>query len=194
MWPWGHLAVGYLLYAIYTRYRFLDRPSDAAVVAVVLGSQFPDIVDKPLSYWWLLPEGRTLAHSIIVALPLCIAVWWLARRARNAEVGVAFVTGYLSHLAADTVLDITAGSLEGLSFLAWPLLDAPDYEASGFNHHLAELEMSVQSAAALSPEAWYFVVQTLLFAVMLVVWAQHRFPPLGGLWTRLRGTVTAEAG
>jgi hypothetical protein len=63
MWPWEHLAVGYLLYSVscvlWGRY-----PTRIGVAALAFGTQFPDLVDKPLG-WWLgvLPSGQSFASE-----------------------------------------------------------------------------------------------------------------------------------
>ena len=60
MWPWGHLALGYLLHSPLARARFGRPPTDRATLLLVIGTQLPDLVDKPLA-WWLgvLPAGRS---------------------------------------------------------------------------------------------------------------------------------------
>ena len=69
MWPWEHAAVAYLCWAALDRRA--ARSEGAAVVAVLVGSQFPDLIDKPLSWvFQVLPTGQSLAHSLLFALPL----------------------------------------------------------------------------------------------------------------------------
>ena len=65
MWPWGHLAVGYLVYSGLSRWRFGRLPGSVATLAVALGTQLPDLVDKPLAWTVnVLASGRSLAHSL----------------------------------------------------------------------------------------------------------------------------------
>ena len=63
MWPWDHLAFGYVWYTLASRGWDGRPPSNAAAIALAVGTQFPDLVDKPLA-WWLdvLPAGRSLGH------------------------------------------------------------------------------------------------------------------------------------
>lgn len=126
MWPWGHLAVGYLVYAGLVWYRERRAPGDVAALSLALGTQAPDLVDKPLG-WYLgvLPGGRALAHSVF-AVVFVVGVVLAERRARG-PVGVwgAFATGYVSHVAADTLYPLTRGAFGELSFLAWPVLPVP---------------------------------------------------------------------
>ncbi|WP_254767801.1 metal-dependent hydrolase [Salinilacihabitans rarus] len=127
MQPPVHLAVGYLCYAAYARWRWDRPPVSGPAVAAVVGAALPDLVDKPL---WLLgaaPVGRTVAHSLPVAVPLAAAGWLLARRAGRPAVGVAFAVGVLSHLAADVPWHLLAGASAELGFLLWPVTSTPAY-------------------------------------------------------------------
>lgn len=58
MWPWGHAAIGYLLFSMDTRLRYGRRPGGPATILLFFGTQFPDLVDKPLAWTLpLLPSG-----------------------------------------------------------------------------------------------------------------------------------------
>jgi membrane-bound metal-dependent hydrolase YbcI (DUF457 family) len=129
MWPWGHAAVGYLLYSLYSRRRLGHRPTSVATILLGLGTQFPDIVDKPLA-WTLsiLPTGRSLAHSLFTALLVVSVALWVTRRYDRSEYAVAFGVGYLSHLAADALYPVLNGEFVNLSYLVWPLLPLPVYD------------------------------------------------------------------
>ena len=60
MLPWGHLAVGYLAYSLAVRVRSGGPPAGLAVAALAVGTQFPDLIDKPLVSWVsVLPSGRS---------------------------------------------------------------------------------------------------------------------------------------
>ena len=58
MWPWGHLAAGYPVYTAYTRLHTGDPPADVPALVALLGTQLPDLVDKPLA---VLPTVRSLS-------------------------------------------------------------------------------------------------------------------------------------
>ncbi len=104
MWPLGHAAVGYLLYTLATRARFDRPPTALALCALLVGTQFPDLVDKPLAWYvGVLPTGRTLAHSLLVLIPVSLVVLALARRYDRTELGFAFVLGALSHAVVDVI-------------------------------------------------------------------------------------------
>jgi len=127
MWPWGHAALAYLLYAGWRRAR--DRPlTDGRAVALGVGVLVPDLVDKPL-HWWVgvLPSGRTLAHSVFVVAVVSVAVLAVARRTDHGAVAGAFLAGWWAHLPGDAIPTLLADGPAYLSFLAWPLLPAPVY-------------------------------------------------------------------
>jgi hypothetical protein len=171
MWPWGHLAVAYLLSTGYVRARF-DRPMGGApVLWLAVGSQFPDLVDKPLAWYvGVLPTGRSLAHSLLVLLPVIALAYALARRYGQRESGVAFGIGGLSHVGTDALPalwnpDATA------TFLLWPVLSVTPYEGSpGI---LALFQSSLSDP--------YFLVELSLVAIAAGVWYRDGFPGLGTL-------------
>jgi hypothetical protein len=129
MWPWGHLAVGYLLYSLTVRLLQRRGPTAGAALAVALGTQVPDLVDKPLA--WTLgvtPQGYTVAHSVFVAVPLAVAVVALADYRGRADIGIAYAVGHLSHLVGDVVFAIGLRQPYTLERVLWPLVDLPATE------------------------------------------------------------------
>lgn len=124
MWPWEHLAVGYLLYSGISRV-IGHRPDRRDVLVLALGTQFPDLVDKPLG-WVLgvLPGGLTLGHSLLFALPMLALVLAATRGTSLEHVGLAFAVGYSSHLPADVLYNWLVGGHLAVGFLLWPLLPA----------------------------------------------------------------------
>lgn len=144
MWPWGHLAVGYLLYSALARWRFDRPPGEAAALAVLFGTQFPDLIDKPLAWTvGLIPSGRSLAHSLLTASVVCALVWMYARHRGYPLFGVAFAVGYISHLFADALAPLAGGQYAYVAYLGWPVLAQPSYDTSaGFVGHLADITIS----------------------------------------------------
>lgn len=142
MWPWAHAAVAYLCAWIVTETRRRKPPGRAVTVAALAGSQFPDAVDKPLSWsFHVLPTGRSLAHSLLVAIPVALLAIWLARRYDRPMVGVGFGVGYLSAVLTDLPASVFAGDLSRGTFLLWPLLPSPTYDAEpSFVAHLTAIE------------------------------------------------------
>lgn len=100
---------------------------DGAIPWLLLGTLLPDLIDKPLAWWFgVLPAGRSLGHSVLVAGPLIVLLaLWLRRRGRGPA-GEALVVGFVSHLLGDAGSAITGG-VDRLSFLAWPLLPPLEY-------------------------------------------------------------------
>ena len=170
MWPWGHLAAGYLLYTAYSRLGDGATLQGPAVVAVAVGTQLPDLVDKPLAWTFaLLPSGRSLAHSLFAATVAIAVVGWYARRRGDSEIGSAFAIGYLSHLVTDGIGPFLAGDYAKLTYLGWPLLPPPDYGVErGFVAHLARLDLSSLGS-----------VQVLLAAFVVLLWYRDGAPGLG---------------
>ncbi|EFW91272.1 membrane-bound metal-dependent hydrolase [Haladaptatus paucihalophilus DX253] len=123
MWPWGHLAVGYLAYSGLRRTRTTRPPTGTDVIALVVGTQFPDLVDKPLAWWvGVLPTGRSLAHSLLTASVLLAVTYGICRRNGHRSRWAAFAVGYVSHPFADVLLTVLAGGYGRATFLLWPIL------------------------------------------------------------------------
>jgi hypothetical protein len=128
MFPWGHAAVGYLCYSLAIHLRYRSSPTGPAVLALAVGTQFPDLIDKPLAWTFsLLPSGRSLGHSLLVALLIGIIVWRLSQRYdRQLEAG-AFLLGHFAHIVADITPAVIARDWEPLGALLWPLTPAYQY-------------------------------------------------------------------
>jgi hypothetical protein len=181
MWPWGHLAAAFLVYAAYSRLRYRHRPTEAAAILVAFGSQLPDLVDKPLAWTVsVLPSGRSLAHSLLVLGPLFVAAYLLARRrdraadrenrreGARAPLVVAVGIGAVVHSLTDGLYPVLSGEFGALAFLAWPVADLPEYEVEqSFAAHFAQM--------ALTPE---FAFELLLVALAFAVWTRQDYPGL----------------
>ena len=153
MWPWGHAALGYLLYAAIRRGRGRAwPPSDSSAVALVVGTQFPDLVDKPLAWTFrLLPAGRSLAHSALTATLVVVVVVALARRVGRTTPTWAFAVGYYSHLLGDALSPLLQANLADLSFLLWPLQPPPPYdEQTGILQHFVNPEITPLTVVGLA--------------------------------------------
>ncbi|PSQ43284.1 hypothetical protein BRD14_03355 [Halobacteriales archaeon SW_5_68_122] len=121
MLPWGHLAVGYLAYSLAVRVRSGGPPAGLAVAALGVGTQFPDLIDKPLVSWMsVLPAGRSLGHSLLFAAVCGVGLWYLGRRVDRPDVAAAFLFGQLAHVVADALPAALDGRWSELGFLLWP--------------------------------------------------------------------------
>ncbi|WP_224268870.1 metal-dependent hydrolase [Haloprofundus salinisoli] len=123
MWPWEHLAFGYVLYSLF-RHATGRSPTGPEVFVLAAATQFPDLVDKPLSWTFgVMPTGYGLAHSIFVAPVLVAAALLVATRLGSVMWGAAFAVGYLSHLVGDVVYPYIEGDALSLDPLLWPLVN-----------------------------------------------------------------------
>lgn len=182
MWPWDHLAVGYLVASLWRRGRSRRPPREAEAVAIVLGSQFPDLVDKPLGWGTsLLPSGHSLAHSLVVALPVAFVVYALSRRLGRGDVGAAFSLAYLSHLPGDVLYPVVVGRSPNVAFLFWPLVDLPASRPVPLAGRV--LELFVQFLAFLqTPRGIAFLlVEATVLLVAALLWWRDGWPGLATL-------------
>ncbi|WP_132059388.1 metal-dependent hydrolase [Halorussus amylolyticus] len=182
MWPWGHLAVGYLSYSILVRVRTRRAPESLPTVALAFGTQFPDLVDKPLA-WTLgvLPNGRSLTHSLLVAALVVGAVGLVLRRRNRTAVADAFAVGYLTHIAGDAVFPLLAGEYGELGFLLWPVVPAIEYTTRpSFVGHLRSFSVTaftgVELLGALAVVGLWVLDGTPGVSVLKTVhnWVVHR--------------------
>lgn len=181
MWPWEHAALAYVLYSALTRRQADAPPGDVATLLVVFASQLPDLIDKPLAWnLGVIPSGRMLAHAPVVALPLCVAVYWYFVRRSRAEWGIAFGVGYLSHVASDAVGSALAGEYAYTRFLLWPLLSVPADSQEGVLVELSEFGL------VLSPS---LVLSGLVGLAVAGLWIRDGTPGLGVLRRRFRAVA-----
>jgi len=176
MWPWGHLAVGYLLYTAFVRVRTGYPPGNTAALALLFGTQFPDLVDKPLA-WGLgvLPHGRVGAHSLPIAVVVVSLVYAYARHRGRPDLAVAFAVGYLTHPFADAFLALSQGRTEYVTYLLWPLSDLRPYDTDGIVlASLGPFELTL-----------YGVAQLGLALVAYGVWVADGSPGLDTLYRLL---------
>jgi membrane-bound metal-dependent hydrolase YbcI (DUF457 family) len=167
MWPWEHLAFGYVLYSLWRRLSGRPPPTDATALALAFGTQFPDLIDKPLAWsFGVLPNGRSLTHSVITATLVVAVVLYVAHRRDRPTWGTAFAAGYYSHVVGDAVSPLLSGSWYELAFLLWPVYAPVEYGDGGFVSHFAELDLTS-----------LFVVRSLLLLVpALALWAADGTP------------------
>jgi hypothetical protein len=128
MWPWEHAAIGYVCYSAATRLVAGRAPRGDPVLALAVGTQFPDLVDKPLS-WGLgvFPTGYAIGHSILVAVPAGILLAVLARDRGLGQIAVAFVLGYWTHILGDVLAPLRRGDPLGVDRVLWPVVAREPY-------------------------------------------------------------------
>ncbi|ELY67283.1 membrane-bound metal-dependent hydrolase [Natrinema versiforme JCM 10478] len=146
-------------------------------LAVALGSQFPDLIDKPLAWeLGLLASGRSLAHSIAFTLLLIPIVSALAGPTGHRESAPAFVIGHVTHLVTDLPRMTIAGDFSGTTYLFWPFLGPPAYdEPSGILVAFSGYSISAYSS-----------VQFALLAAAIIVWYRDGLPGLKVAWRSVK--------
>jgi len=186
MWPWGHLAAGYLLYSAGTRLSTRDSPADVSTLVALFGTQLPDLVDKPLA-WSLsvLPTGRSLAHSLVVATPVLAIGWFLTARRDARPLVAALGVGWVSHSFTDALYPLLGLHFDEVTFLAWPLLPLPTYE----------VDQSFAAHFALVSPSPTFLFELLLVVLASVAWYADGHPGLATVrsWSgRLLAAATEQ--
>ncbi|WP_129112749.1 metal-dependent hydrolase [Halegenticoccus tardaugens] len=170
MLPWGHVAFGYLLYSLGIRRRTGVGPDGLAALAV--GTQFPDLIDKPLSWTFgVLPSGRSFGHSVFVACAVVALALWLGRRYDRRAAGAAFAGGHVTHLVADSLYPLADGRIGDVTYLLWPVVPADEVE-----HGLSFVEFFLALEATPT-----LLFELALFAVAAGVWLRDGSPGLRAL-------------
>ena len=119
MLPHEHLLVALLPVIAYVAVRDRQLPTRGVAFATAIGSQFPDLVDKPLAHQFgILPSGRVFMHSLPFAIPVAIAVFVYGWRTERPRVAGAFVAAYALHLVGDAYQILLTGRVP--SDLLWP--------------------------------------------------------------------------
>ena len=198
MFPWGHLAVGYLCYSVLCHLAG-RRPGEYPTLALALGTQFPDLVDKPLSWMFdLLPAG-VFAHTVFVAVPVWIVVLAVAYWRSRTSIGFAFVVGYASHLPADVLPSVALGNELNYWFLFWPVMARPGVDVS-------DPIVGPGAGAGLIANADYYFVQYVqqllgpvlvayvgLFVLVFVLWLYDGHPGIRALGNVVRRSTGRES-
>lgn len=121
MLPIEHFIVAFLPILGYVSVRDKELPTPRLAALVFVGSQFPDLIDKPLAHQFgLLPSGRVGMHSLPIAVPfVCVVVayGWYTDRLRLTSV---FAFAHLSHLLADNYRPLLGPTPSVSPDLLWP--------------------------------------------------------------------------
>ncbi len=181
VWPWEHLAFGYLVYSVVARRLGGQRPGRADAIALVIGTQVPDLIDKPLGWGTtILPSGYSLGHSLLVAIPLSGLVLALAFLTDNRAVGIAFTIGYLVHLPGDIVYPLLLGGDIRLSFLLWPVVPAADQSTVSVIAHVRHLAGNFLGFLSTPRGQLYLLLEALLVGTAALRWFADGLP--GARW------------
>jgi hypothetical protein len=179
MWPWEHLAIGYLAYSLWRRIDGPGRPSTGEALVVAFATQFPDLIDKPLGWGTtILPAGTSLAHSALVALPTALAVQALAMAAGRRRLGTAFAVGYLTHLPGDVLYPVLLGGSPKLAFLLWPLVPAAAHPPVSLLAQVGDLVNRFLEIMGTPRGRTYVLLEASLLAAALAAWLLDGRPGL----------------
>jgi len=186
MWPWGHLLVGYLVYTAGIRLWHRRAPDGAPVVLVAVGTQVPDLIDKPANWYFDIFDGRAMGHSLLTMVPVCVAGYLLARHYERGALGVGLSVGVVTHLVTDAKAGLLAGNItEGAPYLLWPVLPAPTYPSESLFDHIRRLAGSLGAidlssvSAILTSE---LALHVGIFLGLLLIWALDGFPGVRTLY------------
>lgn len=125
MYPIEHFVVAVIPVVAYVLVRDRRLPPLRLFGLIFVGSQFPDLIDKPLAHqFYLLPSGRVFVHSLPIAIPMCCLVAWYAWRTDRPRAGGAFIFACLSHLVADNWRALSPPNPALSNDLLWPFRPA----------------------------------------------------------------------
>ena len=177
MWPWEHVALGYLCYSVYRRVRGRGPPSGPLAVAVVGAALAPDLVDKPLA--WVvavLPGGRSLGHSIFTAVSVIALAIGIGRRLELRGFGAAVATGYLTHLFADVLYPFVVKDDLRTGFLLWPLTSSGPSSTVDVVGHVGELAAAFLEFLATPTGRLYLLAELALLSAAFALWLADGAP------------------
>lgn len=177
MWPWEHLAIGYLLYSATSRVGYDRAPSDHEAVVLAVGTQFPDLIDKPGSWvFGVLPSGTSVAHSVFTAVAVTLVGLGLARRSGIPELGVAFGIGYLSHLFGDVFYSVLLGGRPAFGAVLWPFGPAYAGNSRGILERVAGFFMKYADYLLSPVGLGYLLAEVAFLAAAVAVWTADGNP------------------
>jgi membrane-bound metal-dependent hydrolase YbcI (DUF457 family) len=125
MLPIEHAIVAIVPVVAYVFVRDRRPPTPRLLGIAFVGSQFPDLIDKPLAHQFhLLPSGRVFVHSLPIAIPILCLVGWYAWRTGRPRAGGVFGFAYLSHIVADNRAALSPPDPTLSNDMLWPLRPA----------------------------------------------------------------------
>lgn len=180
MWPWGHLAVGYVAFSLFVRARLGRRPSARAALVLAVATQLPDLIDKPLAWQFgMLSNGIGVAHSLLVGVPIAVALGLGLRARDRPELGSALAIGYGSHVAGDLLFAALFSSPPYLPSFLWPLYGTPVSASPGFGPKVWDLLLTSRALLGSSTGRAYFLLVAILLVATLALWIDDGAPGLG---------------
>jgi hypothetical protein len=178
MWPWGHLAFGYLAYSLSFRAAFREAPTGGPTLVLAVATQLPDLVDKPLSWTFdVFKTGYGAGHSVFVAVPVLAAAAVLARRTDRERYGLAFCAGYAAHLAGDVLLESALSRAVSFDLVLWPVAEFSGYAVDrGFFGRFSEYLVTFVADVLSGDATFYVALYLVLFTSVLALWLYDGLP------------------
>ncbi|QUO46872.1 MULTISPECIES: metal-dependent hydrolase [Halorubrum] len=171
MWPWGHLAVGYVAFSAFLRLGLGERPSDRGVIVLAVATQLPDLVDKPLAWQFgLLSNGIGAAHSLLVGVPAAVALGLFLRSKGYTEFGVAVAVGHASHVLGDLLFAALFSRPPVLPAFLWPVYSTPAAPAPGLGAKTWQLLLDSRALLGGATGRSYFLIEALLLCGTVALW------------------------
>ena len=191
MWPWEHLAVAYLCYSLLTHVVLRRSPTARETVAVAVGSQLPDLIDKPLAWTFeITGGGYAIGHSIVVAPIVCLAVFAaVVRFDRERVVAGAFAAAYLSHLAADVFNPVRFGRGPEPRAVLWPVASPPAGDLGGFVDHFVVYFARYANGLLSGGLSAQIAVQLGIGVTVVGLWLADGAPVVSDCWRVVRARV-----
>ncbi|WP_267642355.1 metal-dependent hydrolase [Haloarchaeobius amylolyticus] len=188
MWPWEHLAFGYVCYSLAVRVTAGERPRGVAVAVVALATLLPDLVDKPLS--WTLgvtATGYSVVHSLFVAPFLLAGVAALTRRLDRPHLFAAFAVGYLSHLLGDVIYPAMRGDGLWVHAVLWPVMEREGAPVDGVLTNASRYFLRFLHDLLTGGLSGFLLFELALVTAVTVLWAVDGFPVAAGLYRAVTG-------
>lgn len=121
--PPEHFLVAAVPASGYLVWQTRRLPGVHALFVIGVGSQFPDLIDKPLAHlFFLLPRGRVGTHSLPIAIPIAALALYVAWTLNRRRAGGIFVFAYGTHLVADFHGVVLSPDPRVPTALLWPLV------------------------------------------------------------------------
>jgi len=192
MWPWEHVAVGYLAWSLFVHVRGGRPPTGVEAVVVAVASVLPDLVDKPLGWeFGVFSSGYGAAHSVFFAVPVAIGAMRLLDAYGKRGMGAAFAVGYLSHLPGDLFVGFVYQGRLPVERVLWPIRTVESSYPGGFSGTLREYLRAYVGELLGGDPGIAAVAGTGALAVFVAVWLYDGAPGASELFTalatRLRG-------
>lgn len=179
MWPWGHLAVGYVAYSAFERLRGAGAPSQRNAFVLAVATQVPDLVDKPLAWQFgVMQSGVGVAHSLLIGVPVAVLVGVGLYRRGYPGTGGAVAVGHVTHVLGDLLFGWLFGTPPLLPAFLWPLRSTVEPAPAGFAGRVWDLLLNSQDLLATSTGRQYFLLQSVLLLVTVGIWFNDGRPGL----------------